>query len=169
MVPLPFTINPVALRPGHPWEGWQAQEGSSLSGRRGQPPSHKHTHLFIPQWGSLSCLRESGSPAAGEQTLRAWQGGGGPPRLCQPGSRSWKVQQSWPGRGSDCSCLCSWGCPWCWEQRSSRGAAAREPLLRLLPAKGQLQLYDFTSWVALCSRCHAITVTDVSPITARGA
>lgn len=54
----------------------------------------------------------------------------------------------------------------------THGAESRaqvlEPL-RLLPAKGQLQLYDFTSWVTLCSRCNAITVTDVSAITAQDA
>lgn len=95
--------------------------------------------------------------------------GGGLPRLCQPGSRSCKVQQSWLGWGSDCSCLSSWSHPWCWEQRSSHGAAAQEPSLSLLPEKGQLWLYDFTSWVTLCSRCNAITITDVSAITARAA
>ena len=171
MVPLPFAIHLtlVALRPGHPWEGWQAQEGGSLSGKRGQPLSHKHACLFIPRSDSLSCLWKGGSLAAGEQTLRTWQGGGGLPRLCPPRSGSCKVQQSRPGWGSDCSCVCSWSHPWCWEQRLSHGAAAQEPSLRLLPAKGQLQLYDFTSWVTLCSRCNAITVTDVSAITARAA
>lgn len=33
----------------------------------------------------------------------------------------------------------------------------------------ELQLHDFTSWVTLRSRCNAITVTDVSAITAQDA
>lgn len=147
MVPLPFTIKPVALRPGRCWEGQQAWEGGSLSGKRGQPPSHKHMGLFISQSGSLS---------------RLW----GPPRRCQPGSGSCTVPPPHMDRAVMQPPLLLES-PW--EQRASRGAAAQEPSLRLLPAKGQLQLCDFTSWVTLCSRCNAITITDVSAITARAA
>lgn len=95
------------------------------AGFLGRGDSHLHTNTqFIPQLGSLSHLREGWSPAAGEQSLHVWQGGGGPQRLCQPGSGSCKV----PSPSREGAVTAAAPAPGC-----ALGAGSRGQVVELLP------------------------------------
>lgn len=77
-----------------------------------------------------------------------WQGAEELLRLCQPPDPQYAA-----GTGH-------------WRQLTSSSLCPRGSA-RLFPAPGQLLPRDSTSWATLCSRCSAITSTDVSAITAR--